>query len=298
MTDVADRHWGTSLVRAPTAKDAAQPDGNAGGGASDSQPRLSRRGGALFRLARDGSSPHPDPPPPPPEWEAIVTGIPAPAPPVTVTPPPAPPVVAAPRTPVPDPADADAPADNALAKLARGVQDCARALASLADRLDALERRLDASGPAGPIPRDLMPRAAESLGSRIGALEGVSADRYQLLEQRLRRLEALPDAVVRLQRDSAHLADAVRSRGSTTPGGPVDLDPVYLKLGSVVEMVSAHHTTASQSLDRVRALERAVLEMRRQLERNLSEQNRATLSEQAATRARMDSIEARIRTVT
>ncbi len=360
MTDVADRHWGTSLVRAPTAKDAAHPDGTAAGDVEAvPRPTLFRRGPALLRLGRNGGSPHEVTAPPSPDlWEQIVLGrtpalapVPAPVPPalapvasavapmapsVAAAPAPAPGPARAPAAPprrvvaaaaVPSPAAtvpsrqpeppttdatvvvhrprstpatpaAEPAPDPSLARLARGVQDCARALASLADRIDVLERRLG-SVASDPAPRGpaagLTSPAIENLGNRLGALEGLSSDRFQLLEQRLRRLEALPDAIVRLQQDTAVLADRARSRRPGGEGGPVDLEPVYQELDSVVEVVSAHHVAASQSLDRVRTLERAVLEMRRHLERNLAEHDRAALSEQTATRMRIDAIESRLR---
>ena len=207
--------------------------------------------------------------------------------------------------------DHDGPVDPSLARLARGVQDCARALSCLADRLDSLERRLDAGaaragphdGPAAtngqqPRPRP-NPADAESLEVMARALEGLSADRLQGLDQRLRRLETLPASVGRLQKDTAWLAELATTRrleaaATTRADGPAELAPVYHELDSVAELVSTHHAAATQSLDRVRTLERAVLEMRRHMERNLAEHTRAATSEQALAGARIDTVEARL----
>gem|GEM_PF-4472271 len=206
---------------------------------------------------------------------------------------------------------ADLGSDQALARLARGVQDCARALASLADRIDGLERRLDAvtTSPPPPPPPPALPIVpatsvrlrpptydVDSLETRFRALEGLSADRLQGLDQRLRRLETLPQAVLRLQHDAAALADAGRTHRTTADAGRVDLDPIYQELDSVSALVSSQEVAAAQSLERVRTLERAVLEMRRHLERNLAEHNRVATSEHAAARARLDAVEARLTT--
>ncbi len=194
----------------------------------------------------------------------------------------------------------DLPADPSLARLARGVQDCARALASLADRIDGLERRLDgADHPAGTngaaAPRP--PGTTEAIEVRLRALEGMAADRLQGLDQRLRPLEALPVAVSRLQQDLVLLADlgrVGRPDGTGGPGGGTPLAAVYEELDSVAELVSAHHGAANQSLERVRTLERAVLEMRRHLERNQAEQARVATSELTTAKGRLDSLEARL----
>ena len=118
---------------------------------------------------------------------------------------------------------------------------------------------------------------------RLRALEGMAADRLQGLDQRLRRLETLPAAVGRLQQDSPGWPTSATAGGPTAPAVPAgvaaDLAPVYEELDSVAELVSSHHGAANQSLERVRTLERAVLEMRRHLERNQAEQARRPPSE-------------------
>ena len=211
---------------------------------------------------------------------------------------PAPSVLPWPVTPV-DPPD-DAPADLALVRLARGVQDCARALECLADRLDGLERRLDAAtSPTVPrppvgIPPSLVSAtpAAEPLDSRLLALEGMATDRLQAFDQRLRRLEILPVAVGRLQQDTARLSEL--GRAPRPDEGVGDLTSVYAELDSVAEVVTAHHDAAQQSLERVRTLERAVLDMGRHLDRNLAEQTRLAATDQVATRDRIDDLADRL----
>jgi len=334
MTDVADRHWGQSLVRAPTAKDAVQPgapvtpgQGSAAGSTPEPAPRpqlvrgeptLLRAQGARSTLA--GTSPPaalsplaaPSAPAPGATRPAAV-GV-APASPPVLPPmppmPPMPPVAALRHSPEAGPPPstrmaqaaavfqwpvaepAEAMADPSLARLARGVQDCARALASLADRIDGLERRLDAAtaGP-GAVPSATGPHG-ETVDVRLRALEGMSADHLQGLDQRLRRLEALPTAVSRIQEDLVLLADVGRPRGPA--GSGPDLAPVYEELDSVAELVTAHHGAATQSLERVRTLERAVLDMRRNLERNQAEHARVATSELTTARDRLDGLEARL----
>jgi uncharacterized coiled-coil protein SlyX len=182
-----------------------------------------------------------------------------------------------------------------LARLARGVQDCARALASLADRIDGLEQRLDvvATPSLTHAPSDA---DADDLAAMVRALEEMSGDRVQALDHRLRRLESVPATVSRLQKDFAWLADLATTRtaqAASTANG-ADVAHIYKELDSVNEMVAAHHAAASQSLERVRTLERAVLEMRRHLERNLTEHSRAAGSEQAAAGDRVTRLEARL----
>jgi hypothetical protein len=168
-----------------------------------------------------------------------------------------------------------APSDHALARLARGVQDCARALACLADRLDGLEHRLDAVATAtthpvggGPSSSSSSSPETEPLDVRVRTLEGMAADRLQAVDQRLRRLEILPVAVGRLQQDTARLSELARAK--LLDNGAGDLTSVYQELDSVAELVAAHHGAATQSLERVRTLERAVLEMGRHLDRRLT----------------------------
>src|SRR5205085_10870383 len=112
-------------------------------------------------------------------------------------------------------------ADPSLARLARGVQDCARALAGLADRLDGLERRLDAVAPGLPpahplgvaaVPNHRAPGyESDPLALRVRALEALSADRLHVLDQRLGRLETLPAAVGRIEQDLILLAEVGRA---------------------------------------------------------------------------------------
>lgn len=209
----------------------------------------------------------------------------------------------------PLPAAAVAPDDEtSLARLARGVQDCARGLTSLADRLDGVERRVDAlairpvaSAPA-PVPSSArvasLPDPA-GLEARLRALEGLSADRLQAFDQRLRQLETLPASVGRLQKDTARLSDLATTRrvdeaAATREVAAAELAPMYQELDSVAELVSSHHAAASQSLERVRTLERAVLEMRRHLERNLAEHARAATAEQETAHTRLQRLEARL----
>ena len=360
MTDVADRHWGTSMVRAPTARSAAHPDqpGEAPLPAPLPSTRTAAAPGAptLLRTTLDGSSgPGGMAAPVTAAWESAPAGRLIPAEPAVAPPAPlaavaglAPDVPAGapssatmrprpvagvvggapattpvvpelPSVPVlrpssvaapspsprmthaailgwpvapPDIAQAEAMADPSLARLARGVKDCARALAGLADRIDLLERRLDAAttGP-GAAPSAAGPHG-ESVDVRLRALEGMSADHLQGLDQRLRRLEALPTAVSRIQEDLVLLADVGRPRGPA--GAGADLAPVYEELDSVAELVTAHHGAATQSLERVRTLERAVLDMRRHLERNQAEHARAATSELSTAKDRLDSLEARL----
>lgn len=283
----ADRHWGISQVRAPTAKDATRPDG----GPEPSPARAPRSGPTPLRPMRVG---RPAPPPPPATaWEAA---------------PPGPGLRRAPDPPAGAGAAAtapEAPADQSLARLARGLQDCARALESLADRIDGLEARLDdaiapppapgaAAAPDGDRSRPNGPRS-ESVETRLGALEGMSTDRFQALDQRLRRLEALPEVVERLRQDTVLLADVSRSRPSASEA---DLAPIYQELDSVADLVSTHHAAASQSLERVRTLERAALELRRHLERSLADLARVLQSDQGSLRSRLDAVEARLRVLT
>ncbi len=314
VTDVADRHWGQSLVRAPTAKDAAGPGGSNGGSAPPPPP------GAVLGTDRPTSAlagtfqaaPRLAPMPPAagrPPMAAVEAALPpvlvepaiasdTAAPPAALLPwPAAMPAVAFPVAP------AELGADQSLARLARGVQDCARALASLADRLDGLELRLGDRADA-PVARPVPPEPTrgrtgspehEALDVRVRALEGMAGDRLQALDQRLRRLETLPLAVGRLQQDTALLANLARTRVPDEGGRrEPDLAPVYQELDSVAEVVSSHAAAATQSLERVRTLERAVLEMRRHLERNLAEHTRTATSEQIAARGRVDSLEARL----
>ncbi len=334
MSDVADRHWGTSQVSAPTAKDAAgagrpgvaRPPATLPIQPSTGPPRRATPLGIVPQTAPQASVASVPPPPgvpnptaprpiqtaraTPPPLRPIRAAGPAPsASDLAPAPTPAQPVVKMATAPVapertvgPGPTVAPEPAassaDQALARLARGVQDCARALESLADRLDDLEARLDDVAPVPPIEpgdggrRGVARPAAHSLESRIGALEGLSADRYQSLDLRIRRLEAIPAALERLQSDTALLVDVSRSRRSDPHA---DLEPVYQELDSVSELVSAHHAVASQSMERVRVLERAVLEMRRHVERGLADQERVARSEQFTARARLDAMEARLR---
>lgn len=73
-----------------------------------------------------------------------------------------------------------------------------------------------------------------------------------------------------------------------------ELAPIYQELDSVAELVSSHHAAASQSLERVRVLERAVLEMRRHLERNLADHTRRATAEQETAATSLQGIEARL----
>ncbi len=228
-----------------------------------------------------------------PDWGPLPAGLTVP---VERRSPPAPLVADQPVDPGPD---------QSLARLARGVQDCARALASLADRLDSLERRVDEvaiaaaarSGSGEPTRPRLGTPAIEALDARVGALEGLAADRLQSVDQRLRRLETLPPAVSRLQHDAALLTNKARVGAAddlAARGGGPDLAPLYVELDAVAELVSSHHAAGTQSLERVRTLERAVLEMRRHLERTLVEHTRMAASDQAAACARIDAIEDRL----
>jgi hypothetical protein len=133
---------------------------------------------------------------------------------------------------------------------------------------------------------------ADTLDVRFRTLEGMATDRLQALDLRLRRLEILPVAVGRLQQDTARLTELARAK--RLDDGTGDLTPVYEELDSVAELVAAHHGAANQSLERVRTLERAVLEMGRHLDRNLAEHTRRTTSDQTATRGRIDGIEGRL----
>ena len=209
--------------------------------------------------------------------------------------------------------EAEATDELSLGRLARGVQDCARALSGLSDRLDRLERRFEsAATPAalrGAAPsrnnpgdpsawRRLTAPDRDDLETRLRALEGMAADRLQGIDQRVRRLETLPASVGRLQKDTAWLTDLATSRrieAAATKAAPAtDLAPVYQELDSVADLVSSHHAAATQSLERVRTLERAVLEMRRHLERNLSEHSRVATSEQATVGGRVERLESRL----
>ncbi len=291
MTDVADRHWGQSLVRAPTAKAAAHPTGSVGAAPPPPPPApaAARPPQGADRSPLSGTA-VPTPPPAPPLPPAPVRARSAP---------PTPSVLPWPVTaPVAPPADA--PTDLGLARLARGVQDCARALECLADRLDGLERRLDAAT-TPPAPRPMVGVAsslasatppAEPLATRLLALEGMATDRLQAFDQRLRRLEILPVAVGRLQQDTVRLSELARAKRLDEGAG--DLTSVYAELDSVAEVVAAHHDAANQSLERVRTLERAVLEMGRHLDRNLAEHTRLATTDQAATRGRIDDLERRL----
>ena len=338
MTDVADRHWGQSLVRAPIAKDAVLPVTPGQASAIDQAPgpalrvrgapTLFRAEGATSTLAGTSLpaafSPlaAPSAPAPAAARPAVVGVAPA-SPPILPPLPPMPPMpllrhqpeadasssprmapaAAGFRWPAAEPAVAhsdgptDPVADPSLARLARGVQDCARALASLADRIDGLERRLDGvdhpagtNGAAGHRPTG----AAEAVDVRLRALESMADDRLQGLDQRLRPLEALPAAVGRIQADLVLLADLGRVGRPDGPADGTDLAAVYEELDSVAELVSAHQSAANQSLERVRTLERAVLEMRRHLERNQAEQTRVAGSDLAAANERIERLEARL----
>ncbi|MEA2901288.1 MAG: hypothetical protein QOH36_1175 [Actinomycetota bacterium] len=362
MTDVADRHWGTSQVRAPTAKSAAHPDQPGEPPPPAPQPsnraRATRGVPTLLRTTLDGSSglvgmaapvtaawesapagrlipaaPAVAPPAPlaavadpapavpagalasttkPARPVAGVLGLAPATPPVLPELPPVPvlrPSTVAAASPSPGiapgatvlqwpvaeagAAHTETLADPSLARLARGVQDCARALASLADRIDGLERRLD--GVDHPAGRHGAAAAgpSEAIEVRLRALEGLADDRLQGLDQRLRPLEILPAAVSRLQQDLVLLADLGRV-GRPDGGGGSDLDAVYEELDSVAELVSAHHGAAAQSLERVRTLERAVLEMRRHLERNQAEHARVATAELTTAKDRLDRLEARV----
>jgi hypothetical protein len=168
------------------------------------------------------------------------------------------------------------------------VQDCARALGCLADRLDRLERRIEAAPVAPPVPEQ-----AER------TVPAVTAQHLDGFDQRLRRLETLPASVGRLQKDTAWLVDLATTRrieaAATSRAAAADeLAPVYKELDSVAEAVSSHHAAATQSLERVRTLDRAVLEMRRHVERSLAENTRANASGQSSVDIRIEALEARL----
>ena len=206
--------------------------------------------------------------------------------------------------------DADSVDGVSLARLARGIQDCARAVSCLADRLDRLERRLDSATTHSPAGEDAVRQPAftrpaadrDGFDLRLRALEGMAADRLQGIDQRLRRLENLPPAVGRVQKDVAWLTELATTRrideaASPKPAAAPDLAPVYQELDSVADLVSSHHAAATQSLERVRTLERAVLEMRRHLERNLAEQSVVVSTGQATADGRIQRLEARLSAV-
>ncbi len=349
MTDVVDRRWGQSLVRAPTAKDAAQPEiatrrpAPAAVRTPVVRPRLMPRrnvrppvgpdtipmaawdaaavGGGRGRLVEPDTMPSPGramvaavPPanrpaspvkvgatrptvvrPPEPGPTAAtpppaIVPTPTPeatAPDVRVAPPSAdvqPPVAEPPSGPAvmqphvqppvaerqPGPAALQAPSaqppvvaerqpgpavlqapsaqpsvvdlrsgladDPSLARLARGIQDCARALACLADRLGGLDRRLDAFGTPAPDPDPPLAHTAPSghadLQVTAPGLEGIAAGSPHAADHIRPKLETLPTTVGRLRTDTDGLADRTRAR--------------------------------------VGEVERTVLEIRRNLERNLS----------------------------
>ena len=345
MTDVADRHWGQSLVRAPTAKDAVRPrppvtPGEASAAASPppapgprlvrGAPSLLRVDGATSTLAGTSLRAAPSPPdassaPAPAATRPAVVGVAPASPPILPPMPPMPPMRPVPVLrsapaagppessrsapaaavfpwPVAEPAvahpdlPADPLADPSLARLARGIQDCARALASLADRIDGLERRLDGVdhpvSTNGATAHDAT-AAAETIEVRLRALEGMADDRVRGLDQRLHRLESLPGAVTRLQQHLVLLAEVGAAR-RPDDGGGADLAAVYEQLDAVAELVSAHHGAANQSLERVRTLERAVLEMSRIAERNRAEHARVATAELAGAISRIDRLEARV----
>jgi hypothetical protein len=180
----------------------------------------------------------------------------------------------------------------------------------LADRLDVLERRFVTAPVVGPAPspgaRDgdasrsrprVEPSPRDDLEARVRALEGMADDRLQGLDQRLRKLETLPVTVGRLQKDTAWLTDLATTRRveealATRMATAAELTPVYQELDRVAEIVATHHAAASQSLERVRTLERAVLEMRRYVERNLADHTRSATSEQVAVHDRIEALEA------
>ena len=135
---------------------------------------------------------------------------------------------------------AEAPLDPSLARLARGVQDCARALASITERLDSFERRLDRAGPPIPAPQPSAPqpaaphvpvethwRASESLHAMVRSLEGMSADRLQKLDQRLCKLEsrAVPAGPINVEPVRAVERFATHRTPSTAGGGSAELAP-------------------------------------------------------------------------
>lgn len=191
----------------------------------------------------------------------------------------------------PSPGAASEATDPSLARLARGVQDCARAVACLADRLDGLERRVEVlarplvaptSNP-GPGPEARAASRGLGLEPRLRDLEGEAEGRLQGLDQRLRRLETLPASVARLQKDTAWLTDLATTRR------------LEAAAASAAKAPGPDHG-ASPSLERVRTLERAVLEMRRHLEWSLTEHTRVTASDQLAIASRLERLEARLET--
>lgn len=179
------------------------------------------------------------------------------------------------------------------------MQDCARALECLADRLDALEARL-----APPVTPDAPPEPCASLfdsvtsevdGLRVAvtAVEGMASDRLLAFEERLRRLEQLPDQVAEMRRQHAGRRSLEAAVEAVTAGGPsASAAPaagvadvyrhihrdihrdiyrhiyrhIYRELEAVADVVASGQATTSGGLERVRTLERAVGELRYRVE--------------------------------
>ena len=103
----------------------------------------------------------------------------------------------------------------------------------------------------------------------VRSLEGMSADRLQKLDQRLCKLEsrAVPAGPINVEPVRAVERFATHRTPSTAGGGSAELAPIYHELDALAELVSSHHAAATHGIERVRSLERAVLELRRHLER-------------------------------
>ncbi len=299
MTDVVDRRWGVASVRAAVARAPHPPE-----------PQVRMPAPAAPAPAR------PDPASPPahaaadlPDPEATAEAMAAAAP----------------------VADAGAgagdyePQDESagLGRVARGVLDCARALTSISDQVRTIEERLEEIGSrkAWDVTAPLGALAEQSAGldARVRALEarstgkvdagdraGESAEaRLRALEQRLGRLEALPTEVALLRREvvprdamAAHVADAVARQvqrlAEEMTTLPDDLAGVYRELDSVAEVVADGHAAATQGLARVKALEWAVLELRRSVERSVARTTAVPAPRPAAPLRALADLESRI----
>jgi chromosome segregation ATPase len=158
------------------------------------------------------------------------------------------------------------------------VEDQLHQLESVPLRLTNLRREVDQLAVAA---RRAAAGAEEAAGRTVpvapAAARPVDAEVRQLRREIAVVQRRIGDLDTRLTADSLSVLveEAVRRQverlAGELPSGTVDVEGVYRELDSVAEFVAARAATTAESLERVAAVEIAVLELRRDLTRALGE---------------------------